>query len=64
MSKISHVVSVPKTTQELDQMVRQYRTSDVRGLELFQQWQVIRNAALTLGNTDDEGDRIPGEDSY
>lgn len=64
MTKISHVVSVPKTAQELDQVIRQYRMSDLRGVELFQQWQVIRNAALALSDTDTEGDPIPGEDSY
>jgi hypothetical protein len=57
-------VPIPQTSQELEQAVRQYKSSEVSGNELFCQWQAIRTAALMLKSGEPVGDRIPGEDSY
>lgn len=57
-------VPVPKTPQELDRAIQRYRTSNLRGRELFCHWQAIRLAALAQAGTDGMGDQIPGEDSY
>jgi hypothetical protein len=56
-------VSIPKTPQELEQAIQRYRSSDLSGNELFNQWQAIRTAALEL-RTAERSDRVPGEDSY
>jgi hypothetical protein len=55
--------SIPKTPQELEQAIQRYRSSDLSGTELFNQWLAIRTAALELRTTE-RGDRVPGEDSY
>ncbi|MBD3881226.1 hypothetical protein IFO70_05615 [Phormidium tenue FACHB-886] len=57
-------VPIPRTAQELEQAVQQYKSSTVSGSELFCQWQAIRTAALRLRDGEPLGDRIPGEDSY
>jgi hypothetical protein len=57
-------VSVPKTPQELERAIQRYRNSNLRGTELFCQWQAIRLAALAQAGTDGVGDPIPGDDSY
>lgn len=57
-------IPVPKTAQELEQAIRSYRKSDLKGVDLYCQWQVIRDAALAQNKSDLEGDRVPGEDSY
>ncbi|XPM54746.1 MAG: hypothetical protein EDM05_044060 [Leptolyngbya sp. IPPAS B-1204] len=57
-------VPVPKTPQELERAIQRYRTSDLRGRELFCHWQAIRLAALAQAATDISGDQVPGEDSY
>jgi hypothetical protein len=64
MPEIFCTVSIPKTSQELDQAIRQYQTNDSSGFELFCQWQAIRVAALEQRVLEGEGDRVPGEDSY
>jgi hypothetical protein len=67
-------VSIPKTSQELEQAIQRYRSSDLsdlNGNELFNQWQAIRTAALELRTAECsdsrgicEAGRVPGEDSY
>jgi len=64
MSDLSHPVSTPKTAHELEQIIREYRASNLTGQELFRWWQIIRDGALNLSENDVEGDRIPGEQSY
>ncbi|WP_421657679.1 hypothetical protein [Leptothermofonsia sp. ETS-13] len=54
----------PKTSKELEQAIRRYRTSDLKGVDLFCQWLAIRDASLEQNGSEFEGDRIPGEDSY
>jgi hypothetical protein len=63
MANQPSAVSIPKTPQELEQAIQRYRTSDLSGNELFNQWQAIRTAALELKTTE-INDRVPGEDSY
>ena len=55
---------VIKTSQELDKFVEQYVANDLHGIELFQQWQAIREASLRLSRNDIQGDQVAGEDSY
>lgn len=62
--KNTDLVSVPKTPQELDRAIRQYRASNWQGRELFCHWQAIRLAALAQASSEGMGDHIPGEDSY
>jgi hypothetical protein len=62
--KYVDTVPVPKTPQELERAIQRYRSSDLRGRELFCHWQAIRLAALAQAATDVVGDQIPGEDSY
>lgn len=64
MQEMIPTILTATTQQELDQAVRQYIASDLKGMELFQRWQAIRNAALQLGELEGECDRIPGDDSY
>jgi hypothetical protein len=64
MAEITCTVPTPKTFQELERAIQQYKSSDVSGYELFCQWEAIRNAALQLQFPEPQGDRVPGEDSY
>jgi hypothetical protein len=71
MANQPSAVSIPKTPQELEQAIQRYRTSDLSGNELFNQWQAIRTAALELKTNESsdpcgtcEAARVPGEDSY
>ncbi len=64
MSDLSPSISAPKTAQELDQIIREYRASNLTGQELFRWWQIIRDGAMALSSTEAEGDRVPGEHSY
>lgn len=57
-------LNVPRTTQELDRAIEQYRTSDLQGEDLYLHWRVIRDASLQQGTPESTFDRIPGEDSY
>lgn len=57
-------VPVPRTPQELERAIQRYRSTDLRGRELFCHWQAIRLAALAQATTDITGDQIAGEDSY
>lgn len=57
-------IEVPKTPQELDQAIQRYRNTDLKGQDLFCQWQAIRDASLAQSTPDIDNDRVPGEDSY
>jgi hypothetical protein len=57
-------VSTPKTSQELERAVLQYRNSDLKGVDLFYQWLAIRDASLEQASLEPMSDRVPGEDSY
>ncbi|MGG6295146.1 hypothetical protein ACQ4M4_12200 [Leptolyngbya sp. AN02str] len=56
-------VPVPTSSQELDQAIREYRSSELNGQELFCQWQAIRDASIQQPQRQ-EGDRVPGDESY
>lgn len=60
----SDSVPVPKTSQELEQAIQQYRSSNWQGRQLFLRWQAIRLAAIAQSSSDLVGDQVPGEDSY
>lgn len=64
MSEFSCNVSTPKTTQELEQAIRRYRSSDLSGFELFCHWQAIRDAAIALTPKEIDRHVVAGEDSY
>lgn len=64
MPELSRSVSAPKTTQELEQIIREYRASNLTGQELFRWWEIIRDGAMTLSSAEPESDRVPGEQSY
>lgn len=64
MMNFNSGISIPKTLQELERAVEQYKTSDLKGLDLYRQWQAIREAALSLTLPEPPGDQISGEDSY
>jgi hypothetical protein len=55
---------IPRTTQELEQAIRRFKSSDLSGTELFCQWQAIRTAALNLKPSEPQSDQVAGEDSY
>ncbi|BAU11830.1 hypothetical protein LEP3755_23330 [Leptolyngbya sp. NIES-3755] len=61
---VAPVFQVLQTAQELDEAVRTYILSDWQGEELLQHWQAIRDASLTLLNSDSDPFKVPGEDSY
>jgi hypothetical protein len=64
MVDLTCTLPLPKTPQELDRAIQNYLNSNLSGVDLFCQWQVIRDAALALGASEQESDRIPGESSY
>lgn len=67
VAKPSEAIQIPQTPQELEQAIQRYKASDLRGSELFGQWEAIRLAALaqaTHDSTDSKPDPVPGEDSY
>lgn len=64
-------VPMPKTPQELEQAVQNYRVSSLSGNDLFCQWQAIRDASLRSESQSEcgllqqsEAVQVPGEDSY
>jgi hypothetical protein len=64
MPSSSGSVSAPKTAQELEQIIREYCASDLRGQELFRWWEIIRDGAMALSSAEADGDRVPGDQSY
>jgi hypothetical protein len=57
-------IPVPSTPQALDQAIQRYKDSDLSGLDLFCQWQAIRDASLEKNLSQAESDQVSGEDSY
>lgn len=71
MAELVCNVPVPKTPQEIEQAVQNYRASSLSGTDLFCQWQAIREASLKYESHLDESSlqpeqsvQVPGEDSY
>ncbi|MFE1745850.1 hypothetical protein [Coleofasciculus sp. H7-2] len=65
MPELICTVPVPRTPQELEQAVKQYIASDIRGTELLCQWQAIRDASLDQDlYVPADSDQVAGEDSY
>jgi len=65
MEELLSIVPSLKTSQELEQAIKNYRSSDMRGDDLYQLWLAIREASLNQLNFQHlAGDRIPGSDSY
>ncbi|NJL23473.1 MAG: hypothetical protein HC895_25885 [Leptolyngbyaceae cyanobacterium SM1_3_5] len=64
MSESTCNVPTPKTTQELEQAICRYKSSDFGGHELFCHWQAIRDAAIALMPQEIDRHSIAGEDSY
>ena len=64
MSELTNSIPVLSTLQELEQAIQSYKASDLSGWELLRQWQAIRDAALNLGFSNSDGDKVPGQDSY
>lgn len=64
MSELTCNVPTPKTTQELEQAIQSYKSSDLDANELFCYWQAIRDGAIALMPKDLDRDLIAGDDSY
>ncbi|HEY9301937.1 MAG TPA: hypothetical protein VIQ31_37340 [Phormidium sp.] len=64
MSELSYEIPVLNNIQELEQAIKQYQSSDLNVKELLCQWQAIRDAALNLGSSNKDADKVPGQDSY
>jgi hypothetical protein len=64
MRELICTIPVPQTPQDLEQAIQFYKTSDLSGVDLFCQWQAIREASLAQNATTPEVDPIPGDDSY
>lgn len=64
MSQQTGITTAPKTAKELERAIQQYRAADLRGMELYRQWRLIREGALAQAGSDAEGDSVPGEQSY
>jgi hypothetical protein len=64
MDEIICTTAVPQTAQELDEAVRTYHKSDLKGDDLYCQWTAIRQAALQQSAADVDPHPIPGIDSY
>jgi hypothetical protein len=60
----SLLVQIPQTVQELDEAVRRYHATDLKGDELYQQWQAIRDASLETLPIETDPTPVPGADSY
>jgi hypothetical protein len=48
----------------VEQALRNYRASDLKGWDLIRQWQAIRDAALNQDSPEPKNDRVIGEESY
>jgi hypothetical protein len=64
MSEVTYQVPVLHNTQELEEAIKQYKSSDLSVNELLCQWQAIRDAALNLASANKDSDKVPGQDSY
>ncbi|MFB2934503.1 hypothetical protein ACE1B6_04430 [Aerosakkonemataceae cyanobacterium BLCC-F154] len=64
MSELKSKVPVLHNNQELEEAIKKYKSSDLSVNELLCQWQAIRDAALNLGLSNKDTDKVPGQDSY
>lgn len=64
MTDILRTVPIPKTQQELEQAIRQYKVNDLSGDDLFCQWQAIREASLKQHHPEADPNPVAGDDSY
>ena len=64
MSEFVSQVPVPTSSQELDQAIQRYRSTDLSGSDLYRLWQAIRDLSLEQVGFELAGDRVPGEHSY
>jgi hypothetical protein len=64
MPELTCTVPVPRTPQELEQILQHYRETDLDGLELFCEWQAICEASVKQEFAEDASDQVSGEDSY
>ncbi len=64
MPELTCTVPIPKTLQELEQVIEHYKKTDLKGDELVCEWQAICEASLKQDFTELDNDKVPGEDSY
>jgi len=64
MSELTYEVPVLHNIQELEEAIKQYKSKDLSVNELLCQWQAIRDAALDLGASNKDTEKVPGQDSY
>lgn len=57
-------IPIPQTPQELEQAIKRYRESDATGIDLFCQWQAIRDVSLRQVDSESQGDGVAVEHSY
>jgi hypothetical protein len=64
MTELTCTVPIPQTPRELDEAVKKYHASDLKGEALLCEWQAIRDASLLQSPPDLTLDATPGDDSY
>lgn len=64
MSELTCSVPVLHNMQELEEAIKQYKSSDLSANDLLCQWQAIRDAALNLDSSNKDTEKVPGQDSY
>ncbi len=66
MSSDNQTVPHLHTQKEVEEAVKEYKSSDLSGTELISLWQAIHDASLDLATTKavETEDEVPGEDSY
>jgi hypothetical protein len=64
MAELTCTFPVPRTSEELEAAIQQYRNSDLHGVELFCQWHAICEASLHQEFNEPKTDAVLGEDSY
>lgn len=66
MSSDNQTVPHLHTQKEVEEAVKEYKSSDLSGTELISLWQAIHDASLDLAGTAavETEDEVPGDDSY
>ena len=66
MSSDNQTVPHLHTQKEVEEAVKEYKSSDLSGTELMPLWQAIHDASLDLAGTKavETEDEVPGDDSY
>lgn len=66
MSSDHQTVPHLHTPKEVEEAVKEYKSSDLSGTELMPLWQAIHDASLDLAATQavETEEEVPGEDSY